>query len=291
MYDVFIDSFGARWQDPPQPRYRAAVLAINLTNQLLNPPDDPAMADVVARQTGQDAGVRDYVLTTPGAARIVDDAVHALTALRAAANRRPVQLLVNCWYGRHRAPAVADAIGRRMQEAGATVTVTHHHINRPPVPRKHPRPDCPFCAIVHDGAPATIVHEWGDALAIVPRSGGCTDGHLLVLPKAHVTDFTIDPVVSATVQLRAAELAQQLGGQWNYLTSCGEAATQTVWHLHGHLVPRTAGDGLALPWTHPAREKRTVTPCRCSPSPGRGSARQPRRDQRLEGGLGERRPA
>ncbi|MEU1948147.1 HIT family protein [Streptomyces sp. NPDC020125] len=142
-----------------------------------------------------------------------------------------------------------------MQEAGARVAVTHHHIHRPPVPRKHPRTGCPFCAIVHDGAPATIVHEWADALAIVPRSGGCTEGHLLVIPRGHVADFTTDPVVAATVQMRAAELAQQMGGQWNYLTSCGEAATQTVFHLHGHLVPRTAGDGLALPWPHPSREQ------------------------------------
>lgn len=255
--DVFIDSFGVRWQDPPPPRYRAAVLIINLTNGLLNPPDAPALADIVARQTGQDAGVRDYVLNTPGAVRI-NDAVHELTALRAAAQGRPVQLLVNCWYGRHRAPAIADAIGHRMQQTGARVQVTHHHINRPPVPRKHPRPDCPFCRIIHDGAPATIVHEWSDALAIVPRSGGCTDGHLLVLPRGHVADFTTDAVISATVQLRAAELAGQLGGQWNYLTSCGPDATQTVFHLHGHLLPRRADDGLALPWTHPTREQETT---------------------------------
>jgi histidine triad (HIT) family protein len=26
-------------------------------------------------------------------------------------------------------------------------------------------------------------------------------------------------------------------------------------HLHGHLLPRTADDGLALPWTHPTREQ------------------------------------
>ncbi|MGA4844766.1 RapZ C-terminal domain-containing protein [Streptomyces sp. G5(2025)] len=70
---------------------------------LLNPPDDPALADVVAQQTGRDAGVRDYVLGTPGAARIINDAVHELAALRGAAHGRPVQLLVSCWYGRHRA--------------------------------------------------------------------------------------------------------------------------------------------------------------------------------------------
>ncbi|SEB31972.1 Diadenosine tetraphosphate (Ap4A) hydrolase [Streptomyces misionensis] len=256
MPDVFIDSFGARWQEPPPPRYRAAVLGINLTNALLNPSDDPALADIVARQTG-----------------------HELTALRAAAHGRPVQLLVNCWYGRHRAPAIADAIGRRIREAGAHVQVTHHHINRPPVPRKHPRSDCPFCRIIHDGASATIVHEWSDALAIVPRSGGCTDGHLLVLPRGHVADFTTDPVVSATVQLRAAELAAQIGGQWNYLTSCGPDAAQTVFHLHGHLVPRTSGDGLALPWNHPNREQEAATafmdPCPRMAQPPPAPRRRP----------------
>ncbi|MFI6689091.1 HIT family protein [Streptomyces sp. NPDC050485] len=253
-YDVFIDSFGARWQDAPPPRYRAAVLSINLTDQLLNPPDDPTMADAIASQTGLDADVNSYVLGTPGAARIIDDAFHELTALLTAANGRPVQLLVNCWYGRHRAPAVASAISSRLRDHGLRVAVTHHHIDRPPVPRKHPRPGCPFCAIVHDGAPAEIVRQWNDTIAIAPRSGGCTNGHLLVIPRGHVDDFTVDPVVSATTQHRAAELAAEIGGQWNYVTSCGDAATQTVRHLHGHLLPRTAGDGLALPWTRPARE-------------------------------------
>ncbi|WP_199833469.1 hypothetical protein [Streptomyces sp. NRRL B-3648] len=68
MPDVFIDAFGARWQDPPLPRYGAAVLGMNLTNAPLNRPDDPALGDIVARQTRQDAGVRDYVLHTLGAA-------------------------------------------------------------------------------------------------------------------------------------------------------------------------------------------------------------------------------
>ncbi|WTU53769.1 hypothetical protein OG953_43650 (plasmid) [Streptomyces sp. NBC_00057] len=108
------------------------------------------------------------MLNTPGAVRIVTDAVHELTALRTAAHGRPVQLLVNCWYGRHRAPAIADAIGHRVREAGA-VQVTHHHIDRPPVPRQHPRPDCPFCRIIHDGAPAAIVHEWHDAPGVPQR--------------------------------------------------------------------------------------------------------------------------
>ncbi|MEV0040980.1 HIT family protein [Streptomyces sp. NPDC050804] len=129
--------------------------------------------------------------------------------------------------------------------------------DRPARPRPNPRPDCLFCAIIHDGAPATIVREWADALALVPRSSGRTIGHFLVLPRDHVADFTTDPVVSATVQMRAAELAQELCGQWNYPTSRCEVNTQTVCHLHGHLVARTADDGLALPWNHPTSNRLT----------------------------------
>ncbi|MYX67350.1 histidine triad (HIT) family protein [Streptomyces sp. KhCrAH-43] len=46
---------------------------------------------------------------------------------------------------------------------------------------------------------------------------------------------------------RAAELMQD-SGPMNLITSKGREATQSVFHLHLHLVPRAAGDGLALPW-------------------------------------------
>jgi histidine triad (HIT) family protein len=71
-------------------------------------------------------------------------------------------------------------------------------------------------------------------------------GHVLVIPKTHVRDFQDDPIVTAATMARAAELGD---GQMNLITSAGEAATQTVFHLHVHLVPRTEGDGLTLPWT------------------------------------------
>lgn len=108
---------------------------------------------------------------------------------------------------------------------------------------------CPFCTIVAGRAPAEIVHEWSDAIAIVPLNP-IVEGHVLVIPREHVTDFAADPVVSAHAAYRAAELAGDLAaGAMNLITSRGSAATQTVFHLHLHLVPRTAGDGLALPWT------------------------------------------
>jgi histidine triad (HIT) family protein len=105
---------------------------------------------------------------------------------------------------------------------------------------------CPFCEIVAGRAPATIVEEWDDALAIVPLNP-IVEGHTLVIPRDHVRDFATDPDVSALTMYRAAELAQ--GPQpMNLITSRGREATQSVWHLHLHLVPRAANDGLALPW-------------------------------------------
>ncbi|CAL9677652.1 hypothetical protein SUDANB95_07978 (plasmid) [Actinosynnema sp. ALI-1.44] len=54
---------------------------------------------------------------------------------------------------------------------------------------------CPFCAIVTGAAPAEVVHEWPEAVAIRPRSGGVHPGHLLVVSRVHVADVGADPAV------------------------------------------------------------------------------------------------
>lgn len=108
---------------------------------------------------------------------------------------------------------------------------------------------CPFCDIIAGTAPATFLADWDDAVAILPRRGGCTPGHTLVIPRAHVADAGVDPAVTAATMARAAELAARLDN-CNIITSRGAAATQKVFHLHIHVVPRVLGDGLALPWTN-----------------------------------------
>lgn len=120
---------------------------------------------------------------------------------------------------------------------------------------------CPFCDIVRGRGRAKIVHEWPDAIAFVPLNP-VTPGHVLVVPRTHVMEFTQEPWVSAMVMRRAAELAVTLDpiAEYNLITSAGEAATQTVDHLHLHLVPRREGDGLALPWA-PAPVEVTATKC------------------------------
>ncbi|MGD6765953.1 HIT domain-containing protein [Streptomyces sp. BH097] len=107
---------------------------------------------------------------------------------------------------------------------------------------------CVFCAIAAGQAPATVVREWDEVLAIRPRSGGVNEGHILVIPRTHVADAGFDPKVSARTMACAAELMAELPDA-NIITSKGAAATQTVYHLHIHVVPRSTGDDLPLPWT------------------------------------------
>lgn len=114
-------------------------------------------------------------------------------------------------------------------------------------------PTCVFCQIVAGEAPATIVRRWDDALAIVPLNP-VTAGHTLVIPIKHVRDVWINPAVSALTMRRAAELARP---PCNVITSAGREATQSVWHLHLHVVPRRDNDGLALPWFSGCRKIRS----------------------------------
>jgi histidine triad (HIT) family protein len=111
--------------------------------------------------------------------------------------------------------------------------------------------DCVFCAIVAGTAPATVVRRWADAIAIVPL-GPVTPGHVLVIPAAHVSDWTADPLVSAVAMARAVEIGSYPS---NLITSAGVEATQSVFHLHLHIVPRCDNDGLALPWHSGKRSK------------------------------------
>ncbi|MFC9067907.1 HIT family protein [Streptomyces harbinensis] len=107
---------------------------------------------------------------------------------------------------------------------------------------------CPFCNIATGRAPAIIRAQWPDTIAIVPLRP-VTPGHWLIIPRTHVTDATTSPDVTAQTMYRAAQLAADIEDPCNLITSVGPEATQSVLHLHIHLVPREYGDGLPLPWT------------------------------------------
>lgn len=113
----------------------------------------------------------------------------------------------------------------------------------------NPNDPCVFCEILAMRAPAEYIASWHDAIAIVPL-GPVTEGHILIIPRYHVADAAEEPALTGEMFRHAAVLADGFGYEdFNLITSKGREATQTVDHLHVHLVPRRKDDGLPLPWT------------------------------------------
>jgi histidine triad (HIT) family protein len=109
--------------------------------------------------------------------------------------------------------------------------------------------NCPFCQIVTRQLPRTIVYENQWTMVILPKNAA-VDGHLLVMPKQHVTSiFTCDEDLLAQVTKTAKKVATDCvkSGDFegiNFLSAHGAAAQQSVNHLHIHLIPRKEGDGI-----------------------------------------------
>lgn len=109
---------------------------------------------------------------------------------------------------------------------------------------------CPFCAIVAGDEPATIVDETEETLAFAPLDP-VSEGHLLVVPKAHyeslfdIPESALDGVVSHAQSIARRLRIAEFDGV-NLLHASGEAAQQSVSHFHLHVAPRRADDCLDL---------------------------------------------
>jgi histidine triad (HIT) family protein len=112
---------------------------------------------------------------------------------------------------------------------------------------------CVFCAIVAGAAPAERVYEDASVIAIMDLHPATT-GHVLVIPKHHAPDlWHIEPAEAAEAMAASIQVAgmirRALGPAGiNLVHASGQAAWQTVFHFHLHLVPRFEGDGLVPPW-------------------------------------------
>jgi histidine triad (HIT) family protein len=112
--------------------------------------------------------------------------------------------------------------------------------------------DCVFCDRIDRGQ---FDYEDKYSAAFQPLHP-VTTGHFLVVPKKHTTSALTSPLYAGRAASFAAELARLMElDDFNLITSAGSWATQTVFHLHVHVVPRREGDGLALPWTGQAERE------------------------------------
>lgn len=121
--------------------------------------------------------------------------------------------------------------------------------------------DCVFCKIVAGQIPAAKVYEDEMTLAFMDI-GQVNPGHTLVALKAHVENlYGVDDAQAAALARTAARVARAIRKAFapeglSVYQANGTPAGQTVFHVHAHLVPRHAGDGMALSWPvkNPPRE-------------------------------------
>ncbi len=111
--------------------------------------------------------------------------------------------------------------------------------------------ECIFCAIVARQAEASVVYEDETVVAFMSLRP-VTPGHLLVVPRKHAVGLEdLDASTSTHVWSVAHNISRAMRRSAmpcegiNVFLCDGEAAFQTVFHFHLHVIPRYTGDG----WT------------------------------------------
>ncbi|GAB3255724.1 HIT family protein [Nocardioides dilutus] len=107
--------------------------------------------------------------------------------------------------------------------------------------------DCVFCAIVRGEIEADLVLEDDDFVAFLDLRP-VFKGHVLLVPREHVETLPDLPPglrdgFLAAAQRLATAVVDGLGAQGSFV-ALNNVVSQSVPHLHLHVVPRTKGDGL-----------------------------------------------
>ncbi len=102
---------------------------------------------------------------------------------------------------------------------------------------------CPFCIL----EPDRIISE-SDYTLTIHDGFPVSEGHTLIIPKRHVQSFFELKAIEKTAILQAMDEAKESLDKefspdgYNIGINDGEAAGQTIMHLHVHLIPRYKGD-------------------------------------------------
>ncbi len=114
---------------------------------------------------------------------------------------------------------------------------------------------CIFCRIVAGQVPSIRVFENDHILAFLDIHP-ISEGHTLLIPKTHVISLgeCQESVLTAMMRvvgpLSRSVVQASCAAGFNLLCNNGRAAGQLVDHVHFHLIPRHAGDGVLAHWPH-----------------------------------------
>lgn len=113
--------------------------------------------------------------------------------------------------------------------------------------------NCVFCNLANGIWDSATLYEDTDFRVILDL-GPAAKGHALILPKAHYANiYEIPEELAAKAIVLAKKMAgimtEALGCDgFNIVQNNGEAAGQTVFHFHMHLIPRYNGDDAGFGW-------------------------------------------
>ena len=115
--------------------------------------------------------------------------------------------------------------------------------------------NCIFCKIANGEIPSTTLYEDEDFRVILDL-GPATRGHALLLPKEHyknlfeLDDETASKLLGIAKKVGAKMVKALHADGFNLVQNNGEAAGQTVFHFHMHLIPRYDGEKAIIDWDH-----------------------------------------
>jgi len=107
--------------------------------------------------------------------------------------------------------------------------------------------ECVFCRIVKKQAPASVIYEDDDVMALLDINP-VQRGHALVIPKKHFVDiWDIDPDVLSRIDSVAKRVAHRMSEVMdtegvNTFSASGKPAGQEIYHFHMHVIPLGKGE-------------------------------------------------
>lgn len=113
---------------------------------------------------------------------------------------------------------------------------------------------CIFCKIAKGEIPSATLYE-DEEFRVILDLGPANKGHALILPKAHYENlYALPDEMAAHAMILAKKIATKMKGilncdGYNLVQNNGEAAGQTVFHFHMHLIPRYTDDHAGITWT------------------------------------------
>lgn len=113
--------------------------------------------------------------------------------------------------------------------------------------------DCIFCKIANGEIPANALYE-DDLVKVIFDLSPASEGHVLILPKSHYDDvYSLDDDTAAHIFKVAVKIANAMKKSLNIdglniVQNNGEAAGQTVFHFHMHIIPRYTNDTVNIKW-------------------------------------------